>query len=473
MTDHDRLDELLTECLTDLPPEDIVNDVTPWRMTMRYLFWGLALPTVTFNFLWLQYILPAIGLTLCLLGFRALRRENRWLGACFGLTVVRAAAFLTQLISHSTVWRSESLTAILTNSSALLAASTFFCLWRGLRLVRQKAGLEPGAGPALALLVWYLILYPLARVGYQGFLLPIALLICYGFLLYNLYRLFEVLETAGYTLDPGPVRFSDKQVSLALLVVLAVGLVLGYCFGGQHPMDWQVREAAQQQEVEDIKAHLLELDFPAAVLADLTAEDILQCKDALRVYSEVDDQSIIKSRELRITGVAVQLPGERETWKLIHHFQWIKDPGFWGTEAVRLRPDWVNNTWSPVRDAAGQNVSGRVLMDRDGAAYTAPYWSLALQEHAAMGFPFVASTETSTFAAFSFPKQAENRRGYLTHTIQRVGTGRKIYSWFDYTHQLTWRQYPVQSAAEYTRTSLWENEIFRSCRDSIVFSAKE
>lgn len=41
----------------------------------------------------LKLHLPAIGTVLLLLGFRALRRENRWLGGCFAVTVIRAACF--------------------------------------------------------------------------------------------------------------------------------------------------------------------------------------------------------------------------------------------------------------------------------------------------------------------------------------------------------------------------------------------
>ena len=46
---------------------------------MNRILFGMALCAITLNFLCLNYILPAVGTVLLLLGFRTLRRENRWL----------------------------------------------------------------------------------------------------------------------------------------------------------------------------------------------------------------------------------------------------------------------------------------------------------------------------------------------------------------------------------------------------------
>ena len=78
------------------------------------------------------------------------------------------------------------------------------------------------------------------------------------------------------------------------------------------------------------------------------------------VYSTVYDV-----KELRITGVAVKLPGERERWKVFHHFRWVADPGWWGTEAIQLWPAWnLEMGWS--QDKA---VTGRLLCERDGRTW--------------------------------------------------------------------------------------------------------
>ena len=56
--------------LPDLPPEGIVEEVTPWKRAWNRVLVGMALSTVTLNFWPLDTILPAVGVVLMLLGFR-------------------------------------------------------------------------------------------------------------------------------------------------------------------------------------------------------------------------------------------------------------------------------------------------------------------------------------------------------------------------------------------------------------------
>lgn len=96
MSNHDSMNETeLDELDTTLssPPEptsiDIAEVVTPWRKSINRVIGGLALTTLTLNFLALDYILPAIGLVLMLLGFRTLRQENKWFQGCFLITIFK------------------------------------------------------------------------------------------------------------------------------------------------------------------------------------------------------------------------------------------------------------------------------------------------------------------------------------------------------------------------------------------------
>ena len=74
----EKFDAMLQSGLPELPPEDIVQEVTPWHKAIYRALIGIAFNTFTLNFLGLNYILPAIASILSLLGFRSLRRENRW-----------------------------------------------------------------------------------------------------------------------------------------------------------------------------------------------------------------------------------------------------------------------------------------------------------------------------------------------------------------------------------------------------------
>ena len=353
-----------------------------------------------------------------------------------------------------------------------LLLTQFLCLWRGLLAVQGRAGLPPKANAALGIVAWYAALCLSARLGWQGWLWGIPMLAGYVFLLRSLFRLSRTLEEAGYVLRPAPVRLPDRWLALGLAAVLALGCLCGYRFGSRYPMDWQPRDAAGTQETGAIRDHLLSLGFPEDVLRDLSPEDLATCDGAVRVIVDTIDLPMNKGREvmtqtngghdifidtvydvreLHVTGVGVEVPGEHSTWVLFHHFRWQADPACRGTEALQL---WLagredRGGW----DMAGP-ITGRLLYDRDGQTFTAPY--------VYVGCPSEARSYEA-YAAFSLPQEGEDCRGYLCYPV----TAREGVSGFSsilhYTHQTSWRQYPARTAmAERMRNSWLGSEAFRT-----------
>ena len=477
MTDAD-FEALLARSVPDTPPEEIVAEVTPWRRAMNRILFGMALCAVTLNFWCLNYILPAIGTVLLLLGFRALRQENRWLGGCFAIAVIRAVYFFATLVLNTTILQSAvftpAVTTALTAVNAVLLLALYFCFWRGLLAVQKKAGLPAQTGGALALIVWYALVCVLAAVRYGGWVVPIAMLVGYVCILRSLYRLSGALDEAGYAIAPKPVRVTDRCLVLVIAAVLGIGCTLGYLFGSSYRMDWQPVDASTQTQTAAIRQQLLDLGFPEAVLNDLTPEDIAACDGALRVvavtedhpfnngrtvsYKESDGEGGVVSvldtvydvRELRLTSVGVQLPGAQETWRVYHHFLWTTDPGFCGTEVLQIWPadENMQDGWRFAGD-----VTGRVLYDRDGQTFTASYHTLGRQTYTADSVVFGQRTNSDLFAPFSMPRHAEHARGYVAYTAAAVQSGYLLNSWCNYTHQQSLLQYPAVTAMEKRMTS--------------------
>ena len=494
MTDAD-FEAMLAQSVPDTPPEEIVAEVTPWRRAMNRILFGMALCAITLNFWCLNYILPAIGTVLLLLGFRTLRRENRWLGGCFAVTVIRAACFFATLILNTTILQSAvftpAVTTTLTVINAVLLLALYFCFWRGLLAVQKKAGLPAQAGGALALIVWYALVCVLAAVHYTGWIVPIAMLVGYGCILRSLYRLSGALDEAGYAIAPGPVRVTDRCLVLVIAAVLGIGCTLGYLFGSSYRMDWQPADASEQTQTAAIRQQLLDLGFPEAVLNDLTPEDIAACDGALRVVSVTEDHpfndgrtvshkesdgeggvvsvldTVYDVRELRLTSVGVQLPGAQETWRVFHHFLWTTDPGFCGTEVLQI---WSADQSTPDGWRFAGDVTGRVLYDRDGQTFTASYHTLGRQTYTADSVFFGQRTNSDLFAAFSMPRHAESARGYVAYTAAAVQSGCLLSSWCNYTHQQSLLQYPAVTAMEKRMTSAFGNAgAFRTVQHTLQF----
>lgn len=491
----DAFEALLTQSVDELPPEEIVAEVTPWRRAMNRILFGMALCAITLNFLCLNYILPAVGTVLLLLGFRTLRRENRWLGGCFAITVIRAVYFFATLVLNTTILQSAvftpAVTTALTAVNAVLLLALYFCFWRGLLTVQKKAGLPAQTGGARALIVWYALVYVLAAVHYTGWVVPIAMLVGYGCILRSLCRLSGALDEAGYAIAPGPVRVTDRCLVLVIAAVLGIGCTLGYLFGGSYRMDWQPVDASTQTQTAAIRQQLLDLGFPEAVLNDLTPEDIAACNGALRIVAVTEDYPVNDGRnvlweaynekneryyvqdtvydvkELRLTGVAVQLPGERETWMVFHHFLWTTDPGFYGTEAIQIRPACrsIPEGWAAAGDA-----TGRVLYDRGGQTFAAPYASLGARTFTANTVLWGEQTNTDLFAAFSLPRHGEHCRGYVAYSTTEARDGYILSSGVYYTHQQSWLQYPVVTAMEKRLTTTWgDSGAFRTVQHALQF----
>ena len=472
----DAFEALLAQSVDELPPEEIVADVTPWRRAMERVLFGLALCMVTLNFWCLNYLLPAVGTVLLLLGLRALRRENPWLRGCFVCAVLRAACVFPSLILNTTILQSDACKSAAAVVSAALMLALLLCFWQGLRAVLRKAGLPAQGGGAGALLAWYVLVCVLAAVHYTGWIVPIAMLVGYVCILRSLFRLSGALDEAGYAIAPQPVRVTDRCIALVLAAALGIGCTLGYLFGSSYRMDWQPADTSEQTQTEAIRQQLLDLGFPEAVLNDLTPEDIAACGGALRVVVEVEDYPVNDGRtvlweayneknerhyvqdtvydvkELRLTGVAVQLPGERETWRVFHHFLWTTDPGFCGTEALQIRPAYrsIPEGWSAAGD-----VTGRVLYDRDGQTFAAPYAALGARTFTANTVLWGKQTNTDLFAAFSLPRHAQHARGYVAYPVAETRDGYILSSGAYYTHQQTWLQYPAVTAMEKRLTTTW------------------
>lgn len=474
------LDDLLTEGLT-APSEDILYHITPWRRATNRILIGLALRTFTLNFCSLDYILPAVGFLLILLGLRVLRRENGFFRLWWCAFLVQGMLYAFQLLHWAAPgWQEFDQTPLgraLIWAGLALTFLQFFCLWQGLRGIRRKAGLLPGAGSGLALLVFHcLILYlglsGLTQLGWFFFALMLIAYIC---IIRGLYKLSKELDEAGYAIQPAPVRIPDRLLALGLAGAVLTGIAAVSLTCSRLPMDWQPVDPSERSGLAEAENHLLELGFPEEVLADLLPEDILACDGALRVVVEESRHSLTMAwdentpKPLTMTHVAVELGGEQKQWRMFHHFSWESGTNFYANEAFQLWTlyDYTSGGWSKSGE-----LTGRVLYDRGGITYTSPYHSLSAVTHTTAGNLFWGPhTSSDPFAAFSLPRNGENCRGYAAYGAAEVEDNWIINSWINYVHCRRMFVYPTVTALEWQMAGTWNGskQPFIQVQDSIQF----
>lgn len=437
------LDELIGEALPELPPDDIAREVTPWRKSMGRVLTGMVLVTVQFNFLLLQYILPAAGVILMLLGYRQLRRENKWFRLGYVLSWITMLRTFASLIINTTIY-SEKLTGAVIGADALrdplvLASLTvsvlsYAAFYKGFRAVQDKAGAEDHSALTL-LMVWYAALLGLSLIGFQGGLvIGIIIVALYAVVIKGVIALTDELDAAGYCIRPAPVRIADSHLTIALLAVLAAGMICGGVFFSRYPMQWEpaggaaqtnAADAASQAQTEEIRARLVDLGLPEALAADLDDETLLAMDDASEVITvkehgvplEAQPQTTAKTSwgsSYTYTTWGPPIPavscanyavrrGDGENWMLIYSFRWPDEKALYGTAMMRTDiSEWM---WTLT------GTYGRVLYDKAGESYSAPMYSINTD-------PPVFTQQWRTSAEFSLPRKAAGRRGYMAFEIE-------------------------------------------------------
>lgn len=478
MTDDLRFAQMMREDASALPPPEKIN---PWQMAMTQVLWGFGLSTITLNFLYLDYILPALGAVLLVLGFRTLRRENRQLRWCYILSIAKLLVCAAGDVLAALPVKVELPGAYISTAVTLVL---YICLWRGMVEVSRAAGAEKPAAPAAgAMALFYALLLPLALIGLQGWLLVMPILIVYAAILRNMWKLTRSLENMGYAITAAPVRLPGWAVLWGSLAAMLAAVLLTAFLGQRYPMDWHARDDAPQDA--SIRQSLLEKGFPSYVLDDLTAEEVSRMAGAVRVYRQVErlysdtdyrtittahymsdpDRPLVFDRtitdvdgegerhytyvyrvydtlEQTMTHVAVELPEEDgvRRYIYIHHLTYDTQPSPRLTEALELWPAWqVEIGWTP-----GGAVSGRLLCERSGGEQTAPFYSLTGGSQQITDI-FGTRWEQQITALWTRPAHAEKVRAYVLYDALRLEDSWVVESWTNYARQ-TAPVYPYRDA---------------------------
>ena len=466
MSDDLRFDQMLRENASALPPA--MAEVNPWREAMWLVLWGMGLTTITFNFLYLDMILPALGGILLVLGFRTLRQENRALQWCWRLSIaiasVRSASFALAALPVDV--KNVPAYAVMAMTFAL-----YCCLWRGMVGVSRAAGAEKPAAPAAgALVIFYAVICVLAFLELSGWLAVLPLLIAYIVILRNLVKLARSLADTGYAIHAAPVRLPSAAVLWGYLGLTLAAVLLAMFLGQRYPMNWQVRDDAPQDET--IRAELLNLGFPEQVLDDLTAEEAAHMSGAVKVYTETEplyeDETYrevttsvwnedppprweYSSAEKQPDGsyrytyrvydlyegfvthvvVLVEEAG-RQRAVVLHHVTIGQPDVACRSECIELWPMWQGNeeSWSP----GGWN-SGRLLCEKDGQSYAADFYSVESGSYETTNI-FGTTQNTGMIAEWSRMRRGENTRAYLLYDAEMLTPEMpSLYSWCNYARQ--------------------------------------
>lgn len=483
MGDDLRFDQMLREEAAALPPAMAVVD--PWRESMTLVLWGIGLTTITLNFFYLNLILPALGAILMVLGFRGLRRENRALGGCYGLSIALAGLRSAAAVLPALPVDTGNVTGY---GIAALTLALYVCLWRGMVGVSRAAGAERPTAPAAGwLVVFYGALFALAHVGLEGWLAVLPMLLLYIVILRALVKLSRSLADMGYAIHAAPVGLPAAAVLWGYLGLTLAALLLAMFLCQRLPMDGQARDDAPQDET--VRAQLLALGFPERVLDDLTAEETAQMSGAVKVYTEeeplygddyrevtteaqVEEEThpgwvsdgwynrpdgrmcyryrVYEEVQSVMTHIAVEMPeehGEKRYW-LLHYLEYtlpLAEPRY--SEMLEVwKVEQLSAGWRP-----GSVCGGRLLWGEDSQPWTAAFYELTGATGQSSDFFGASFAQYTLTVRWTRPEHGENVRLYVLYDAFRQEDGYVLTDTVNYLRQHA----PIYPAAQ-GADALWQ-----------------
>lgn len=451
-------DQQMINQLSDVtPPEEEIRKTNPWSKPIGSITWGFILTTWHLSFIYLQYILPTIGVILIFLGFRSLRNENKYFKIAWILSILKLFLQLGDLVSVSTPLNIVDYPEFAIGTVMFPFQIAMFLVFRAaLKEASKKAGRLMEADPLLGAFWWTVVAFLIAVSPLpNSWLIFFPMVICYILIVRSLFRIGDQLDDTGYVLTNAPVRISNRTFGWSYFFIALAAVIICSAFYNHlqlEPQEYYLPETTEARQ------RLLDMEFPAEALRYLSNEDVTMLNDAVNVESFskllMFDAKRVEHREsfgghtqishtyepgkknIEATTVYVEMP-ENAVY-VMQYFTWKGG-----------RPIWQDGILISGETEADdkQMVSSSLFYSKRGTAYTADFPRLVCDQ-------MTQNTMFGTYypvlitGALSYPFGSEDQGGYVLYRYT-VGADSDIYVTYatlSYVHLLSPLHIP------YTRT---------------------
>lgn len=418
MTDFNekQLENLLQEHLPETSLVGDLRDINPFRGAVSKVISGMVMTTITLEFLYLNYILPTIGIMLIYLGMRTLRDGNRyfrmgWL-AILGKLALTTLNLLLQVTPYISLmddwgfWISQGLHILF-----------LFCLGMGIQQAGRDAGLESPKMPTWPVILWQVVLIVLALAAASGWAIMILMLYAWFRMVKHIYHCADDLQQGGYSVPASPVWFSAKPLlgtylALLLAAMVGVSLLVNYT-----PVDGRALEPSEiaaslgegeSAEAAAVRGALLGEGFPEAMLAGILDEDLTDLggvENISAVDAIFEDHNTSNTKRMDGWSVSVQTKDGR--MKTFVWFEYVDGKHAGLVESVKIQYD---------ENQENYGAKARLLWEKGGQTWMAePQLTEYTSRYLWFGDINVNAYYTTKY---SFPPLADNPRGYFTWWIE-------------------------------------------------------
>ena len=426
--------EMIEQLSYVVPPEDEIQKTNPWSKPIGNIIWGFILTTLHLNFLYLQYILPTIGVTLIFLGFRSLRKENKYFRIAWMLSVLKLLLHLWDLVLVSTPFSLENFSEFAIGLVMFSFQIAMFLTFRtALKEVYKKAGRTMEADPLLGASWWTAAAFFVALSPFSNsWIVFIPMIICYILIVRSLFRVGEQLDDTGYLLINAPIKISNRIFGrmyffIALTIVIMCSIYYNHL--KIEPLEYSV------PEITEARQHLLDMGFPAEALKYLSNEDASMLSGAINVesstkllmfdpkriehqvsygsYTQISHTYEPGKKNIEATTVYIEMP--ENVVYVLQHFSWKGGKPVW-QDGIMI---------SGENEADKQVISSSLFYTKGGKEYIADFPRL-ICDRVTVSTMFGTSYPMLITGALSYPFGSEEQGGYVLYSY-RVETDSDIF----------------------------------------------
>lgn len=353
--------------------------VNPWQKPLSSITWGFIFTVMTFNFLYLNYILPIIGVVLLFLGFYDLRKINKDFRVAWKFSILNLILQILNLIYIITPLHIKfDNTAVIIIFNMAFQVAFLFIFRSGTGKIFKEANLIPEKDPILWLVIWKFVVLILVwtQLGNIWFIfLPFIFCYFYNFSLF--YKIIEQLREVHVEQLEIHNKFRNKKYWCAYMLTCAFIVILGSSLSNHIKLTSVEYTLPASTEV---RQNLIDLGFPEEILMDIPENQVELLKDAVKIeiyrellmfdpkeetietsnngYTVQTNKEVPGKVNLKTTSIYIQLKDSRMYG--VHYFKWQDGGAYW------------NDGLSLHGSVPLELIAGNLLYDKNGANYSSP-----------------------------------------------------------------------------------------------------
>ncbi len=430
MKDMDKqFDQSLIEELREIIPlEGEIQEINPWSRPLGLIIWGLILTSIKLNFLFLHYILPTLGSAQIYLGFRSLRRENKYFKTLWLMSMVRLALHLYDMVAISTPLGSfGNELSPLTITLVIFHISMFPIFHIALKNVYEKSGKIMEESPLLWATLWSFLstIIAISPIS-SSWLIFIPMMIFYILIIRSLISISDQLGEVGYSLKNSPVKINDQTLGWTyFLLVFVISLGLNIFF---NHLRLEAHEFSKP-ETSILREDLLSMGYPKEALQYLSDVDVEKLKGAINVEvvndllmfdakesEHIEDYGYSKQvsytyeagkKNIESSTIYIEMP--ENTLYVMQYFKWTGG-----------RPLWQDGLMISGNDEVEKKelISSGLFYKKKDKDYVGDFPRISLEE-VEVNSMFGVYEAKVIKASLSFPAGSREQGGYIFY---RYGT---------------------------------------------------